>query len=71
VPRFLALYGLPGYAIFLAGPILEILGHNVGVAPSIPGGLLEIAFASSSSRKDSPQCRTATTTSWPATSRLP
>jgi hypothetical protein len=44
VPRFLAVYGLAGYAIFLAGAILEILGHNVGVALSIPGGLFEIAF---------------------------
>ena len=44
VPRLLAAYGLAGYAIFLAGAILEILGHNVGVALSIPGGLFEIAF---------------------------
>jgi hypothetical protein len=44
VPRYLAAYGLAGYAIFLAGAILEILGHNVGVALSIPGGLFEIAF---------------------------
>jgi Domain of unknown function (DUF4386) len=44
VPAFLAVYGLAGYAIFLAGAILEILGHNVGVVLSIPGGLFEIAF---------------------------
>jgi sulfite exporter TauE/SafE len=45
VPRFLAVYGLAGYAIFLAGAILEILGHNAGgVALSIRGGLFEIAF---------------------------
>jgi hypothetical protein len=44
VPRFMAVYGLAGYAIFLAGAILEILGHNVGVALSIPGGLFEITF---------------------------
>ena len=43
-PGFLAIYGLAGYAIFLVGAILEILGHNVGVALSIPGGLFEIAF---------------------------
>ena len=41
---FLAIYGLAGYAIFLVGAILEILGHNVGVALSIPGGVFEIAF---------------------------
>jgi hypothetical protein len=40
----MAVYGLAGYAIFLAGALLEILGHNVGVALSIPGGLFEIAF---------------------------
>jgi sulfite exporter TauE/SafE len=28
----------------LIGAILEILGHNVGVALSIPGGLFEIVF---------------------------
>ena len=33
-----------GRAIFLAGAILEIPGHNAGVALSIPGGLFEIAF---------------------------
>jgi hypothetical protein len=33
-----------GRAIFLAEAILEILGHNAGVALSIPGGLFEIAF---------------------------
>ena len=43
-PGSWAAYGLAGYAIFLAGAILEILGHNVGVALSIPGGLFEIAF---------------------------
>jgi hypothetical protein len=43
VPKFLAVHGLAGYAIFLAGAILEILGH-AGVALSIPGGLFEIAF---------------------------
>jgi hypothetical protein len=43
-PGFLAVYGLAGYVIFLIGAILEILGHNVGVALSIPGGLFEIAF---------------------------
>ena len=44
MPKFLAVHGLAGYAIFLAGAILEILGHNAGVALSIPGGLFEIAF---------------------------
>jgi ABC-type enterochelin transport system permease subunit len=69
VPRLLALYGLPGYAIFLAGAILEILGHNVAVAPSIPGGLLEIAFGIQLIAKGFPAAQNSTTTSWPATSR--
>jgi hypothetical protein len=43
-PAFLAVYGLASYAIFLAGAMLEILGLNVGVALSIPGGIFEIAF---------------------------
>jgi len=43
-PAFLAVYGLAGYALFLAGAMLEVLGHNVGVALSIPGGIFEIAF---------------------------
>ena len=43
-PGFLAVYGLAGYVIFLVGAILEILGHNVGVVLSIPGGLFQIAF---------------------------
>ena len=44
VPAFMAVYGLAGYALFLAGAMLEVLGHNVGVALSIPGGIFEIAF---------------------------
>ena len=44
VPRVLAVYGLAGYPIFLAGAVLEILGRNVGVALSFPGGLFEVAF---------------------------
>jgi hypothetical protein len=39
VPAFMAVYGLAGYAVFLAGAMLEVLGHNVGVALSIPGGI--------------------------------
>ena len=44
VPRFLADWGLVGYAIFVAGAVAEILGIHVGVALSIPGGLFEIAI---------------------------
>ncbi len=44
VPRFLAVWGLVGYAIFATGAILEVLGYGVGVALSVPGGLFEIAL---------------------------
>ncbi|MFD1147156.1 DUF4386 domain-containing protein [Saccharothrix hoggarensis] len=44
VPRFLAVWGLAGYAVFLAGAVLEVLGHGVGVALSVPGGLFEVAL---------------------------
>jgi hypothetical protein len=44
VPRFLAVWGMVGYAVFLAGAALEVLGYGVGVALSVPGGLFEIAL---------------------------
>ena len=44
VPRPMALWGLVGYAVFLLGAVLEILGHRVGVALSAPGGLFELAL---------------------------
>jgi hypothetical protein len=45
VPGFMAVWGLVGYAVFLAGSMLEILGYGVGLALSVPGGLFEIALA--------------------------
>jgi hypothetical protein len=44
VPRFLAGWGLVGYAIFLTGAVLEILGFGVGLVLSGPGGLFEVAL---------------------------
>ncbi|ONI89191.1 hypothetical protein ALI22I_16955 [Saccharothrix sp. ALI-22-I] len=44
VPRFLAVWGMAGYAVFLVGAALEVLGYGVGVALSVPGGLFEIAL---------------------------
>jgi len=44
VPRFMAIWGMVGYAIFAAGGILEVLGYGVGLALSVPGGLFEVAF---------------------------
>jgi hypothetical protein len=45
VPRFMAVGGMVGYAIFLTGSMLEVLGYGVSLALSVPGGLFEIAFA--------------------------
>lgn len=42
VPRFVAVWGLAGYAIHLGGAVLEILGFNLGLIPVIPGGLWEL-----------------------------
>lgn len=44
VPAFLAVWGLAGYAVFLAGTILEVLGFGAGLVLSIPGGLFEVAL---------------------------
>jgi Domain of unknown function (DUF4386) len=43
IPRFLAVWGCIGYALFLGGAIAEIFGMNIGVMLSIPGGLFEVA----------------------------
>lgn len=44
VPRTLALWGVVGYAIHLAGAIAEIFGIHVGLMLSLPGGFFEVAF---------------------------
>lgn len=45
VPRFLAAWGVVGYAVFLAGAVLELLGvAGIGLPLSIPGGLFELVF---------------------------
>lgn len=45
VPRFLAAWGFIGYAVFLAGAVLGILGFvGVGVILAVPGGLFEVFF---------------------------
>ena len=46
VPRFLAAWGVVGYAIFAAGCLLEIVGlDGAGLVASVPGGLFEVFFA--------------------------
>jgi hypothetical protein len=45
IPRFLALWGIAGYAVFLAGAVFELVGAaGWGLPLSIPGGLFELAF---------------------------
>ncbi len=42
VPRWLAGWGLVGYAIIFVGMLSEIMGSGLGLASSLPGGLWEI-----------------------------
>jgi hypothetical protein len=42
VPRFLGVWGLVGYAVILAGSVLEVLGVNLNSIHTIPGGLWEL-----------------------------
>ena len=42
VPRWLAVWGLVGYAIIFVGMVSEIMGSGLGLASSLPGGLWEI-----------------------------
>lgn len=44
VPRFLSVWGFAGYAVFLAGALLELFGVGVGLLLSVPGGLFEVVF---------------------------
>lgn len=44
VPRFMAVWGMVGYAIVAAGMMLEVLGYGLGLALWIPGGLFEVAL---------------------------
>jgi hypothetical protein len=44
IPRLLAVWGVIGYAIFLAGAVAEIFGIHLGLMLSIPGGLFELGL---------------------------
>lgn len=45
VPRFLAVWGFVGYAVFLIGALLELAGvAGWGLPLSIPGGLFELVL---------------------------
>jgi hypothetical protein len=42
VPRFVAVWGLVGYAIILGGSVLEVFGVHLQSIQTIPGGLWEL-----------------------------
>lgn len=42
VPKFLAIWGLTGYITILCGSMLEILGYDMHLIHTIPGGLWEL-----------------------------
>ena len=42
VPRWLAIWGLVGYAVILGGMVSAIMGSGLGDISSIPGGLWEV-----------------------------
>lgn len=44
VPRPLALWGLVGYLVLLAGSVLQILGLDLHSLHAVPGGLWELAI---------------------------
>lgn len=46
LPRFLAAWGVLGYAVFAGGSIAELAGYEVGLVLSAPGGLFEVAAGS-------------------------
>jgi hypothetical protein len=42
VPRWVAVWGLVGYAVLLFGSVVEILGFDLHLIQTIPGGLWEL-----------------------------
>src|SRR5919199_1756340 len=42
LPRVLAVWGLVGYAVILCGSVLEVLGFNLMLIHTLPGGLWEV-----------------------------
>ncbi len=45
IPRWLAVWGLIGYALHLAGAAAEILGAPISLILLIPGGIFEVTLA--------------------------
>jgi hypothetical protein len=68
VPRWIAVWGLVGYAIIFCGMVSEVMGSGLGLVSSLPGGLWEVfmggwliakgfnssAFASQATRTSNP-----------------
>jgi uncharacterized protein DUF4386 len=42
LPRWLSVWGLVGYAVILVGSVLELLGFNLMLLHTLPGGLWEV-----------------------------
>jgi hypothetical protein len=42
VPRWIAIWGLVGYAIICCGMVSELMGSGLGLASELPGGLWEV-----------------------------
>jgi hypothetical protein len=42
VPRWIAVWGLVGYAIIFFGMVSEVMGSGLGLVSSLPGGLWEV-----------------------------
>jgi hypothetical protein len=75
LPRTLGVWGLAGYAIILGGSVLEVMGFNLNLIHTIPGGLWELfigvwliakGFSSSSAHSERTVSSTASTEPSPA-----
>ena len=42
LPRILGVWGLVGYAVILGGSVLEVMGFNLSLIHTLPGGLWEL-----------------------------
>jgi len=72
LPRILGLWGLVGYAVILCGSVLEVLGFNLGLIHTIPGGLWELfvgvwLITKGFNKSPSPIAAARTTYSMPST----
>lgn len=44
IPRWLSVWGVLGYGIFMVGAIAEIFGVHIGLMCTIAGGLFEVVL---------------------------